>query len=114
MCLKSASPYAQYEYYVCLKSAYCCVYNLICFCYTYFLSMEKSKPKRAYEAFLIGKQIRYYRRIKEMSQRQLANKVGVTVGWIGRLERGKHMPNIRLLFKISGALQVKVKDLIPF
>ncbi len=49
-----------------------------------------------------------------MSQRQLAYKVGVTIGWFGRLERGIHLPNIRLLFKISGALQVKVKDLIPF
>ena len=63
---------------------------------------------------LIGKQIRYYRRIKEMSQRQLAYKAGVKVGWIGRLERGIYLPNIRLLFKISGALQVKVKGLIPF
>src|SRR2546425_617990 len=82
----------------------------------YFASqnMDKMKRKRAYEAFLIGKQIRYYRRIKDMSQRQLAYKVGVTVGWIGRLERGIHLPNIKLLFKISGALQVKVKDLIPF
>ena len=82
----------------------------------YFASqnMDKTKRKRAYEAFLIGKQIRYYRRIKDMSQRQLAYKAGVTVGWIGRLERGIHLPNIRLLFKISGALQVKVKDLIPF
>ena len=76
--------------------------------------MLKSKPKRGYEAFLIGKQIRYYRRIKEMSQRQLAFKVGVSLGWIGRIERGIHLPNIRLLFKISGALQVQVKDLIPF
>ena len=114
MCLKGTSFSAQHEYPECHKSAYCCVYNLICFCYTYFLSMEKSQPKRGYEAFLIGKQIRYYRRIKEMSQRQLAYKVGVTIGWIGRLERGIHLPNIRLLFKISGALQVKVKDLIPF
>ena len=76
--------------------------------------MATPKRKPGYEAFLIGKQIRYYRRIKEMSQKQLASKVGVSVGWIGRLERGIHLPNIRLLFKISGALQVKVKDLIPF
>jgi len=76
--------------------------------------MQKSKPKRGYEAFLIGKQIRYYRRTKDMSQRQLAYNTGVSVGWIGRLERGIHLPNIKLLFKISRALQVKAKDLIPF
>ena len=99
---------------MCLKSAYCCVYNLICFCYATFLNMGKSKPKRAYEAVLIGKQIRYYRRIKEISQKTLASKAGVTVGWVGRIERGIHMPNMRLLFKIAGVLQVQVKDLIPF
>ena len=99
---------------MCLKSAYYCIHNLICFCYTSFLNMGKSKPKRAYEAVLIGKQIRYYRRIKEISQRRLAYKVGVTVGWIGRIERGIHLPNMKLLFKIAGALQVQVKDLIPF
>jgi len=76
--------------------------------------MRKSKQKRAYEAVLIGKQIRYYLRIKEISQKQLAYKVGVTVGWIGRIERGIHIPNMKLLFKISGALGVQAKDLIPF
>ncbi len=79
-----------------------------------FPAMPNPKPKRAYEAVLIGKQIRYYRRIKEISQTKLARNVGVTVGWIGRIERGIHLPNIKLLFKISRALQVKVKDLIPF
>ena len=99
---------------MCLKYIYCCVCNLCYFCYIVFLNMEKPKRKRAYEAILIGKQIRYYRRIKEMSQRQLAYKVGVSVGWIGRIERGIHLPNMKLLFKIAGALQVQVKDLIPF
>ena len=62
---------------------------------------------------LIGKQIRYLRRIKDVSQETLAKQTGVTIGWIGRVERGIHMPNIRLLVKIARALQVKVKDLIP-
>jgi DNA-binding XRE family transcriptional regulator len=78
-----------------------------------FSTMLKAKKKQGYEAFLIGKQIRYYRRIKEMSQRQLAYKVGVSLGWIGRIERGMYLPNIKLLFKISGALQVQVKDPCP-
>ncbi len=69
--------------------------------------------KKLFEAVLIGKQIRYLRRIKEISQETLAKKVNVTVGWIGRIERGEHMPNILLLVKIARALQVKVKDLIP-
>ncbi len=75
-------------------------------------NLKKQKPQ-SFEAVLIGKQIRYLRRIKDISQETLAKQVGVTVGWIGRIERGVHTPNIRLLVKIARALQVKVKDLIP-
>jgi len=71
------------------------------------------RPKQLFEAVLIGKQIRYLRRIKDISQETLAKQIGVTVGWIGRIERGVHLPNILLLLKIARALQVKVKDLIP-
>ena len=72
----------------------------------------KQKAK-SYEAILIGHQIRYVRRVKDMSQQTLAQTVGVSLGWIGRVERGLYLPNLKLLFKIAKALQVKVKDLIP-
>ena len=68
---------------------------------------------KLYEAVLMGHQIRYLRRIKEMSQKTLAAKIGVSVGWVGRIERGIYLPNLKLLFKIAKALQVKVKDLSP-
>ena len=77
------------------------------------LSPHKKQKGRAFEAVVIGKQIGYLRRIKDISQETLAKQCGVTVGWIGRIERGIHLPNIRLLVKIARALQVKVKDLIP-
>ena len=71
------------------------------------------KLQKAYEAIVIGHQIRYLRRVKDMSQNTLAQKIGVSVGWIGRIERGLFLPNLKLLFKIAKALQVKVKDLFP-
>ena len=72
----------------------------------------KQKGK-SYEAIVIGHQIRYLRRVKDMSQSTLAQKVGVSLGWIGRVERGIYLPNLKLLFKMAKALQVKVKDLFP-
>jgi len=48
-----------------------------------------------------------------MSQTTLARKSGVSLGWIGRIERGMYLPNLKLLFKIAIALQVKVKALFP-
>jgi DNA-binding XRE family transcriptional regulator len=68
---------------------------------------------KSYEAMVIGHQIRYLRRVKEISQKTLAANIGVSVGWIGRIERGIYLPNLKLLFKIAKALQVKVKDLFP-
>ncbi|HYT41012.1 MAG TPA: helix-turn-helix transcriptional regulator [Methylomirabilota bacterium] len=72
----------------------------------------KQKAK-SYEALLIGHQIRYMRRVKDMSQKTLAENVGVSLVWIGRVERGLYLPNLKLLFKIAKELQVKVKDLVP-
>lgn len=71
-------------------------------------------PKgRSYEAVMIGQQIRHIRRMKDISQQALADKISVTLGWMGRVERGVHLPNLKLLSKIAKALQVRVKDLIP-
>ncbi len=75
-----------------------------------FLKVPKG---RGYEAVVIGQQIRQMRRMKDVSQATLAQKAGVTLGWIGKVERGIYLPNLKLLFKIAKALQVKVKDLIP-
>src|SRR2546421_11767724 len=99
---------------VCRKTAYCCV-RFFCYTHAYFpmIQAQKKQPKKVFEAVLIGKQLRYVRRIKDISQETLAKQCGVTVGWIGRIERGIHLPNIKLLVKIARALQVKVKHLIP-
>jgi transcriptional regulator with XRE-family HTH domain len=72
----------------------------------------KSKKKQ-YEAVMIGSQIRHLRRVKDMSQQTLAQKVGVSLGWIGRIERGIHLPHLTLLFRIAKALQVHLRDVIP-
>jgi transcriptional regulator with XRE-family HTH domain len=69
--------------------------------------------KKSYANLVIGSQIRHLRRSKDLSQRKLAEKAGVSPGWIGRIERGTHLPNIPLLVKIATALQVRTKDLIP-
>ena len=75
--------------------------------------MARPSKKPSFEALVLGKQIRYLRRVKDISQATLAKKVGVSVGWIGRIERGIFLPNIKLLIKIAKALQVRLKDLIP-
>jgi transcriptional regulator with XRE-family HTH domain len=66
------------------------------------------------EAVIIGKQIRKYRRGKDITQEELAEKIGVSLAWIGRVERGSVLPTVKLLIQIAQVLRVKVYELIPF
>jgi transcriptional regulator with XRE-family HTH domain len=77
------------------------------------LTLKKIPKGRAYEAVIIGQQIRHVRRMKDMSQKTLAEKIKVNLSFVGRVERGIHMPSLKLLFKIAKALQVRTRDLIP-
>ncbi len=75
-----------------------------------FIKIPKGRP---FENAMIGQSIRHYRRMKDISQKSLAEKVKVNLSFIGRVERGVDMPNLKLLFKIAKALQVRTRDLIP-
>jgi transcriptional regulator with XRE-family HTH domain len=65
------------------------------------------------EAALIGNHIRYMRRVKDVTQEELAELIDVSVGWISRVERGANLPNLKLLFRIAKALRVQVRELLP-
>ena len=78
------------------------------------LSLMKAQNKHTDEAGRIGRQIRHIRRDKDVTQEKLAEDIGVSVGWLSLIERGKRLPNLKLLFKIANGLQVKVRDLLPF
>jgi transcriptional regulator with XRE-family HTH domain len=76
--------------------------------------MKTAKQKeKLYEAVLIGEQIRVHRVIRRLSQKALAQQIGVSRGWVGKVERGIHLPNLSLLFKISKALKVHARELMP-
>jgi transcriptional regulator with XRE-family HTH domain len=65
------------------------------------------------EAVRIGRQLRYVRRIQDLTQEELAEAIDVSVGWVSRLERGIELPNLKLLFRISKALGVRASELLP-
>ena len=61
----------------------------------------------------IGENIKRYRLIANITQKELAEKIGVTHFWICRLERGKqNNTTINLLIAISHELKVNLGDLI--
>lgn len=62
----------------------------------------------------LGKQLKIARKNKGLTQEQLAEKVKIHPTYVGKLEGGKNNPSVKMLYKISLALDVKLKDLFDF
>lgn len=61
----------------------------------------------------IGENIKRHRLIAKITQKELADKIGVTHFWVCKLERGKqNNTTINLLIAISHELKVDLGDLI--
>lgn len=60
----------------------------------------------------ISIRIRAFRKLKGMTQMDLAEKIGVSVAVLGAVERGTRNPDRILLEKISSALHIEMDELI--
>ena len=60
---------------------------------------------------LFGRQIRRRRRAQDLTQAQLAERVGVSVEYLGRVERGVSAPSFRLMVALAGVFGVGVRAL---
>lgn len=63
---------------------------------------------------LVGARVRTLRKRKNFSQEVLANKVGIDMKSLSRLERGAHYPSLDTLEKIQLELAVELKDFFDF
>lgn len=61
---------------------------------------------------LLCKRIKKYRNDLNMTQEDLAEKVGVSRVYIGYVEQGRNTPSLEILEKIAKALKVKLGDLV--
>ncbi len=62
----------------------------------------------------IGKSIRKYRLLHDLSQEALALSAGIHPAYISRLECGEKCPTIDTLYKICDALNISVSELLTF
>ena len=62
----------------------------------------------------LGDRIRIIREKKSLTQEDLADKAGVDVSYLAKIENGYVNTTLRYLIKLSRALGVKAKDLIEF
>jgi transcriptional regulator with XRE-family HTH domain len=60
----------------------------------------------------LGQNIREHRKERRMSQTELAQRAGVALMTISRLERGEHDPHVRTLSQIARGLGVPLLELM--
>ncbi len=61
----------------------------------------------------VGKQIRKYREIKGLTQKELGKRVGVQHNTISSYESGTNEPEHEVLFALAETLGVTIDDLFP-
>jgi len=50
--------------------------------------------------------LRYYRRLKGISQKELAKKVQTSQGYISDIEKNTKSPTVRMLYRFADALEI--------
>ncbi|RJQ27952.1 XRE family transcriptional regulator [Candidatus Parcubacteria bacterium] len=61
-----------------------------------------------------GEKMQKVRQSKGVTQEELAARLAMHRTYIGLIERGERNPTIRTLYKITKALKVDSKELLPF
>ncbi len=81
-----------------------------------YISQESEKMKQGEYQILkqLGQRIRYYRRLKNLTQEDLGEQANVSYKYIGEIERGRKKASIIVIYRLSCALQVSMTDLVSF
>lgn len=57
-----------------------------------------------------GRRIRAFRKLKGLTQADLAKVLGISLSILGEIERGNRHPNLELLDKVSETLNVSMNE----
>ena len=60
---------------------------------------------------LFGRNIKYYRFHRQLSQSALAEKADISVTFLSNIERGKMFPKVETLSRLTESLDVNVQEL---
>ena len=60
----------------------------------------------------VGNRIKYFRRLKSISQEEVALRANLNPAYFGQVERGVKCPTVDTLCKIAGALEVSPAELL--
>lgn len=56
---------------------------------------------------LVGKNVRKYRKLRNLSQEKLSELVDVSTDYISLIELGKRVPSLKRLYKIAEILDIE-------
>lgn len=62
----------------------------------------------------IGKKIKYLREKNNFTQEKLAEKSGLSLDYIGKIEVCINKPGLKAIIKIADALRVHIKEIFDF
>lgn len=62
----------------------------------------------------LGKNIKYLREKAGLTQEKLAEKSGISLDYLGKIEVNINKPGLKTLIKISKALNIHIKTLFDF
>lgn len=62
----------------------------------------------------LGKNIQHYRKLKNLSQNELAEKLSISREHLAKLETAKRKISLGLLFELCDVLGISEKDLFEF
>jgi transcriptional regulator with XRE-family HTH domain len=60
---------------------------------------------------LLGRRLRALRRLKRLTQHDLAHEVGISVSMLSTIERGAKYPRVELIRKFARVLEVPLEEL---
>ena len=71
-----------------------------------------AKKQRAEEAILFGESLRRLRNERGWSQEKLADAAGITLNYVGNLERGEQGPSLHVLVRLARAFDIDLCALL--
>jgi transcriptional regulator with XRE-family HTH domain len=76
------------------------------------MAAKKQQRKKAPEAVLFGETLRRFRTDRGWSQERLAEAAGITLNYVGNLERGEQGPSLNILLRLARALDIDAPALL--
>jgi transcriptional regulator with XRE-family HTH domain len=76
------------------------------------MAATRRDTRKAPEALLFGQSLRRFRTERGWSQERLAEVAGITLNYVGNLERGEQGPSLHVLVRLARALEMDLSALV--